>query len=615
MKNSILRFVICYVLFLLIFIMQKPLFMLFNGAVYGDCAFGDYLAAMIHGKPLDASLAGYLSVLPGLLIMTGQWLRGRWLTALWKIYFGLVALTLSSIFVIDTVLYSFWGSKLDVTPFFYFATSPAAALASVSGWYIAAGVLSMLAIAAAYYCALRFGVLAVSVSPASKLSSRWWRTLVILIITLLLFIPIRGGFTVATMNLSAVYFSQDQRLNHAAVNPAFSLMYSATHQNDFSSQYRFFGPDAAAARFDGLMACDGAVNDSVPPLLSVDRPDIYLVIMESFSVHLMPSLGGERIATGLDSIARDGLLWTNFYASSYRTDRALPAILSGYPAQPSTSIMKYVKKAESLPSISRSLKNAGYETFYYYGGDANFTNMKAYLVSSGFETIVEDKDFPLSDRMSKWGVADHKVLDLAAQRNVGQLSSGDSPRLVVVQTSSSHEPFDVPYTDPRLTDPAANAFAYADSCVTAFVNHLRRSPRWDRTLVIMVPDHYGAYPKNLDSMLERHHIPLVMTGGALARKGVVDIPASQVDIAATLLGQLGIDHSDFKFSKDMLNPSQKQFAIFTDPSLLGMVTDTDTVVYGLADGSLIENRGKSAAERLDDAKAFLQTLYDDLDRR
>lgn len=615
MKQSLIKYAFCYLLLMLIFMLQKPLFMLFNSGIYGEYGWDAYRQVMSHGKPLDASLAGYLSVVPGLMLIVAQWVKGRWFSIAQKVYFGLVSVLLSAIFVIDAVLYSFWGAKLDTTPFFYFMTSPGAAFASVSGWYVACGIGVMLLFAAIYYAAFYFGVIRMGIDYASRLSVRWIRTAVLMFVTGLLFIPIRGGFTVATMNLSAVYFSPDQRLNHAAVNPAFSLMYSATHQSDFSKQFRYFDDDEAAARFSRLMAVDSVPTDTVVPLLTMKRPDIYLIILESFSTHLMPSMGGENIAIGLDSIARSGLLWTDFYASSYRTDRAIPAILSGYPGQPTTSIMKYVKKAESLPSIPRSLKAEGYDCAYYYGGDANFTNMKAYLVSAGFETIIEDKDFPLVDRMSKWGVVDHKVLDRAADCNADSWKEGQQPRFVVVQTSSSHEPFDVPYNNPSLTDPAANAFAYTDSCLTAFVNRLRESPRWNRSLVVVVPDHYGAYPKNLGLMLDRHHVPLVMTGGALARKGEIRIPASQVDIAATLLGQMGIDHTDFKFSKDIFAAGGKQFAVFTDPSLIGWVTPTDTVVYGLADDRVIRGGGPAVNDAIDDAKAFLQILYDDLGRR
>lgn len=143
-------------------------------------------------------------------------------------------------------------------------------------------------------------------------------------------------------------------------------------------------------------------NDSIP-LLSSDRPDIYIILLESFSSHLFPSLGGEPVALKLDSVARTGLLFKNFYANSFRTDRGIPAVLSAYPGQPTTSIMKFVDKTENLPSLSKELKDSkGYRNEYYYGGDANFTNMKAYLVSAGFDRIISDKDFPISQKMSKW---------------------------------------------------------------------------------------------------------------------------------------------------------------------------------------------------------------------
>lgn len=69
-----------------------------------------------------------------------------------------------------------------------------------------------------------------------------------------------------------------------------------------------------------------------------------MIILESFSVHLMPSFGGENIAPNLDRFGKEGILFTNFYSNSFRTDRALTSIISGYPAQPSTSIMKFTEK-------------------------------------------------------------------------------------------------------------------------------------------------------------------------------------------------------------------------------------------------------------------------------
>ena len=95
----------------------------------------------------------------------------------------------------------------------------------------------------------------------------------------------------------------------------------------------------------------------------------------------MPGLGGEAIAVNLDSLAREGMSFTNFYANSFRTDRALPCILSAFPSLPSMSLLKHVEKIEHLPSMAETLKSAGYDTSYFYGGDITFANMQAYLAS------------------------------------------------------------------------------------------------------------------------------------------------------------------------------------------------------------------------------------------
>ena len=157
------------------------------------------------------------------------------------------------------------------------------------------------------------------------------------------------------MNTGKVYFSTNQRLNHAAINPAFSLMESLSKQKDFGSQYRFMEADAADRIFSGLadpavLKKDRAADalrqapDSLRSLFTVKHPDVLFVIMESFSSRLMTTLGGEPdVAVQLDSLAQEGVLFTNFYANSFRTDRGLVAVLSGYPAQPTTSIMKYLK--------------------------------------------------------------------------------------------------------------------------------------------------------------------------------------------------------------------------------------------------------------------------------
>ena len=187
------------------------------------------------------------------------------------------------------------------------------------------------------------------------------------------------------------------------------------------------------------------------------------------------------------------------------------------------------------------------------------------------------------------------------------------PFFKIVQTSSSHEPFEVPFY--RLDDKVLNAFAYADSCVGDFVRQYKETPMWKNTLIVLVPDHLGAYPRPVENPLEGHTIPLILIGGAVKEPRVVDTYASQIDIAATLLSQLGLPHDDFTFSKNIFNPSSPHFGYFTEPTLFGMVTAENQLVYNLDANTVQIDEGTEKGANLEKGKAFLQKLYDDLAKR
>ena len=578
--------------------------------LYNKVSWTDWFSVIGHGLPLDLSLAGYLTILPGLLLIASAWTDSRILQLIRRIYFTIISILLSCIFISDLGLYGYWGFRLDTTPLFYFFSSPKDALASVSLWVVAGGILAMAVYAALLYFVFSW-ILVNEKRPLKIPYRRLSVSGVLLLATGLLFIPIRGGFSVSTMNLGRVFFSAYQRLNHAAINPAFSLLDSFSRQADFDKQHRFMPAEEADILFSELT--DKPVTDSIPRLFNTERPNIIMIILESFSSHLMETLGGEPgIAVNMDEFAKEGILFTHFYANSFRTDRGLVSIISGYPAQPTTSIMKYTRKTQSLPSIPASLKKAGYDLQYYYGGDADFTNMRSYLVSTGIEKIVSQNDFPVSERLSKWGVHDHILF----HRILTDLKTEpqQEPFFKILQTSSSHEPFEVPYS--KLSNAKLNAFAYTDSCAGDFVRQLKETPLWKNSVVLFVPDHLGVYPESIDHLSpERYTIPLILTGGAVKEPQRITAYGSQIDIAATLLAQLGLPHDDFTFSKNILNPSSPHFAFFTFPNIFGMVTADNEVVFNCESNTVAMDEGTHQGENLNKGKAYLQKLYDDLAKR
>ena len=404
MKKRILFLIAVYFWFFVMFVLQKPLFMLFHWDIYGKIPLMEWFSVMWNGRPLDFSMAAYLTAIPALFVVATVYLQKKWWIPVYRVYFAIVSFVVAAITLGDAVLYSYWGFRIDATPLFYL-TSPADAVASIPAWETVLIVF------------LIFVYAALLLWPMWRLSGKtgsWQRPkksilsfACLLLLVASLFIPIRGGFTVSTMNVGKVYFSDRMALNHAAINPVFSLMSSLSKSEDFSSQYRFFEPEKADVIFEPLRGGGPSVYPADSLQWVKARPNVLLIVLESFSGVAMESLGGiPGVMPNLEKIASEGILFTNFYANSFRTDRGLTSILSGYPAQPTASIMKYPAKSQSLPGISKSLRKAGYDTQFLYGGDADFTNMRSYFISMGMDNIVCDRDFPLSQRLSKWGVPD-----------------------------------------------------------------------------------------------------------------------------------------------------------------------------------------------------------------
>ncbi len=598
----------------MIFLIQKPIFLLVENSSASspvDAIWSSMIPVMWHGLMLDLAIAGYITLLPGLMLLASVWIRKELVRPVFNTYFGLVSFGISLCFTLNAALYPFWKFPLDSTPFSYFFSSPADAFASTSVWFSLLGMVVMAVYACLVWLLLRM--------PApkgryDKMDHHRIRTSLLLVaLTALLIIPIRGGIDVSTNNTGNAYFSQNALLNHAAVNPIFSLLESVDHQNDFGSQYRFMDDAEATKIFKAMVSTS---DHNTYPLLTEQarkdgKPDILIVIMEGFASDMLPSMGScKNVAVELDSIAQQGVLFTRFYANSFRTDRGLVSILSGFPAQPNTSIMRYPSKSAHLPSLVRSLsENRNYQSAYYYGGDVNFAFQRSYLVSQGFQEIVSDSDFPIADRQSKWGVPDH----ILATRLLADLKKprGKRPMLRVLQTSSSHEPFDVPYK--RLADKRLNSFAYTDSIIGNLMREYSKLPQWKNTLVILVPDHVGLYKDDLDySQRNRYQIPLILTGGAVAKPLKVGIIGSQQDIAATLLGQLNIPHDEYLFSKNMMSDDAPKFAFFTAPDFFGVVSEENSLIYDNKAQRAVYDKGAKLGYNIKRGQAYLQKLFDDI---
>lgn len=92
--KQILSFIKTYVILVILFVAQKPLFLLLEKSSTAPQTINiwDYMPQVIwHGLSLDLGMAGYLSVIPGLLLLVSIWIRKKLVYPILNIYFGIVA--------------------------------------------------------------------------------------------------------------------------------------------------------------------------------------------------------------------------------------------------------------------------------------------------------------------------------------------------------------------------------------------------------------------------------------------------------------------------------------------------------------------------------------------
>jgi phosphoglycerol transferase MdoB-like AlkP superfamily enzyme len=564
-----------------------------------------------HGSQLDISTTGYYLLLPVLISIPSLFFRGEWFRLLlrWYTYFLII---LSSIIVVaDANLYSYWGFRMDYTPMLYLKT-PAEAMASVSTTKAILFFVTIILIAASFI--LLYKKYIDKLFEALERMRYWWAgSLGFLILCGALIIPIRGGLGVAPINAGFVYFSNKMFLNHSAINAVWNVGTSAFTQKPTRNPYKFMDLKEGRQLVDSLTAKKGISRK----VLNNTRPNIILIALESFSGYLIGPLGGDSLVTpNLNRYIREGLLFSNFYAAGTRTDKAMPAILDGYPAQPAQSIIKEPKKSQSLPSIVKILIENGYHSSFWYGGEINFANFNSFVIGSGFHSIITKANFDPKDYNSKWGVHDH-VMFKALEDSMQTI---EEPFFNLVLTLSSHEPFDVPmetvFEGKDNITKYKNSVYYSDKALGQFLDWAKLQWWWKNTLIIMVADHCGRVSEEQPVFTPvMFRIPMLWVGGALDAKGsVVEKFGGEVDIPVTVLNQMGLP-GNFPFGKDLLSDKSNSFAFYVFNEGFGFVTDSSSVAYDHKAGKMVLMDGRHPEAGEKNGKAFLQVLFDDYLKR
>ena len=599
--------------------LARLVFIILNWNQASTVDFSLLITSFYHGFKLDISMCSYLSVLPTFLWFLSHFTaRKMLLNRILKTYNVVLLSVIVFITLADGELYQHWGQKLNGYAS-SFAKFPKEMLVFSSGGYMLKLVLIVLGfvtLATLIYSKGMKGLDEVKGSVA-----KWKPASAFLVILCILFLGIRGGVGKAAINQSSAFFSANIFLNHTAINTTWNLMASLieSSENTKHNPYTFMDNLEAQKIIDSL----NNQPTTSETLFTSKTPNIILVVLEGWTADVIEPLGGEQNVTPfLNALCKDGLLFDNFYANGNRTDKGLAAIISSQPSLAHSSIINNIQKFTSLPSIPFSLKKIGYHTSFYYGGASEFANMKGYWLSSGYDDIIDLNNFEMNKHNAEWGVHD----DVLWEKVLGGLGKYKQPFFTTVLTLSSHEPFNVPHHNPNYMgedDPNLyrNSVNFADKTLGEFFVKAKQQSWYANTLFVILSDNGHQWPKNrLAYDPQRFRIPFLITGGALNAqyKGKVNhVIANQVDIAATLLHQLGISSNEFNWSRNFLDSAYKPFATFVYNDGIGMVKPEAILVFDQESKQRIISVGDSTLlNQLEiEAKAYEQLYYQEYLKR
>ncbi|MFA8450012.1 MAG: LTA synthase family protein [Bacteroidales bacterium] len=578
LKYTVLQFVF----WILFFAVNRLVFLLYYMKTISieNIAFSEVLKTFPNAFKLDMSTACYFLIPSFILFFFQSRLKKkRFFSILNAAITYLLIIVYSFITGGEMGVYGEWKTKLSYKALSYFQ-HPAEVYNSTSVFsFFFLLVLVLLIIIVSIYSYNRFFY-----SRGLNYVKLWKHNIAYAIIAIpLMFIGIRGGFQEIPITQSESYFSKHNILNLSAVNNAYNLGLSVMETGEFLNKNPFMSmPDAEADKI--VTDLYKLKKDSTYQVLNTAKPNIVMVILESWSGDLIESLGGKPgITPRFAELEKEGLLFTQHYSSGNRSQQAMASFFSGFPAIPVTTITNHPDKYHNLPSMIKQLNTDGYSTSFYFGGQLNYGNIKAYLVFNEFGKIVEGEDLPKDLPRGKLGVPDGDMFP----EHIKALNKEKQPFYSAIFTLSSHSPYDQPMK-PVIDwagneNPFINSAYYSDRSLGEYMAKAKQQDWYKNTLFVIVADHshntYRNWP--LESFVY-HKVPLLLCGGALKQeyRGKQDSRiVMNTDITSSILTQLGLSSNDYPYSKNLFDYYCPEFAYFELNNGFGWKTKKGEFIY------------------------------------
>lgn len=312
------------------------------------------------------------------------------------------------------------------------------------------------------------------------------------------------------------------------------------------------------------------VHNDGPPL----KLNVIQITVESLSASFLGSFNPKsRLTPGLDAIAKNSLVFDNFYATGTRTDRGMEALTLSLPPTPGRSLVKRPHN-ENLFTLGSVFRSQGYDTAFLYGGYGYFDNMNYFFGHNGYRIVdraaVDSSDITFANA---WGACDEDLFHWTLREADRSYTNG-KPFFYFVMTTSNHRPYT--YPDNRIDLPSKisgrdGAVKYTDFAIAKLIQDAQSHPWFSNTVFVIVADHCASVAGKSEIPVPNYHIPLIIytPGGQIAAGHIPDL-ASQIDYAPTLLGLLNWSYAERFYGWDIRKAKGDRRALIGNYQRLGL---------------------------------------------
>ena len=411
----------------------------------------------------------------------------------------------------------------------------------------------------------------------------------------------------AALSLAVLYYPTDalsrstNRVENEIAQNGYSSFFRAARTSDIAYSPWYESRSTA----ENLRTLEQQFRDDGGTFTSLDRgmvdrrfpgrPDglgrlnVVVVSSESFGAEFSKLYGSARDLTPeFDRYAQQGMWFSNTYASGTRTVRGLEAISASLPPIPTVSILRRPGN-ESITTWGEVMQRLGYHTSFLYGGYSYFDDMQGYFAGNGFQ-VIDRSDIDHVRFENIWGVSDEDLFDKAIEHFNAVHSSG-KPFFSIIMTTSNHKPFTFrPGLEAHgIKEQGGGRRAgvrYADYALGYFLREAAKQPWFDDTVFVVVADHGARVYGKAEIPLKSYEIPLMIYSPKHIAPRRVDTLMTQIDIAPTVLGLLGMPYEAPFFGEDVLDhPNERRVALFSHNHDIAILQDNRLMVYGLGGGS------------------------------